>query len=502
MSQLNPLNDLSRIYLDKVALMNRQEEQNDVERWQGVLDDQMEKSSKKLATLGAPTMEEEKKAAKDYDGDGKIESGKDEYFGSKDKAIKKAMGKKVKEEVEEVDEAMSSYDRARKAAARRAADRNAKRRRGEMGGRMERETYTSEGGTEMHHKGYRATPMKEAKRLSNWRDDLSDLIEVAPMTDVEMEKEVKEKKVNNKVVINPKMSEAVAQIGGEVISETEVDLQEKQKDTPDQVKAVIAYDRARKGTDDATYDSMHGKKKQAKKERDYAKWQRDKGAEDAQKSGHRWKHAKGSTREKEGKKSETHAYIKDSFAVEGYGKKKKHDCASKVKHEEFGIGNCIKGMHTIDENNMVTHYDVEFKEYIVENCPVEELEILVSEMHMHKEMKEGVVSKEVKALQKAGKTLKDDPVVKADKIDTPNYKGQKFGVKEADDWIQKAVKRPGAFTRKAKAAGMSVQQFAKNVDDNPGKYSTRTKKQANLAQTFASMKKEDVEELFYTLITE
>ena len=36
----------------------------------------------------------EKKAKKDYDGDGKVESSKDEYFGSKDKAIKKAMGKK------------------------------------------------------------------------------------------------------------------------------------------------------------------------------------------------------------------------------------------------------------------------------------------------------------------------------------------------------------------------------------------------------------------------
>jgi len=36
----------------------------------------------------------EKKADKDYDGDGKIESGKDEYMGSKDKAIKAAMGKK------------------------------------------------------------------------------------------------------------------------------------------------------------------------------------------------------------------------------------------------------------------------------------------------------------------------------------------------------------------------------------------------------------------------
>ena len=92
------------------------------------------------------------------------------------------------------------------------------------------------------------------------------------------------------------------------------ELQEKQKDTPDQVKAVIAFDKARKGTDDATYDSEHGKKKQAKKERDYAKWQRDKGAEDAQKSGHPWEHAKGSTREKEGKKSEKHAHIKDSFS--------------------------------------------------------------------------------------------------------------------------------------------------------------------------------------------
>jgi hypothetical protein len=515
MSELNPLNDLSRIYLDKVALMNRQEEQNDVERWQGVLDDQMEKSSKKLATLGAPTMEEEKKAAKDYDGDGKVESGKDEYFGSKDKAIKKAMGKKVKEEVEEVDEAMSSYDRARKAAARRAADRNAARRRGEMGGRMERETYTSEGGTEMHHKGYRATPMKEAigegdpqddaikqyvkfsskkrprpvpkakkESFSDWRNDLSDLIEVAPMTDVEAEKVVKEKKVNNKVVINPKMSEAVAQIGGELIAEKEVDV----PDTRRTVDAIRAYDRSKDASRDATYDTMHGKKKKGDIEKKYAKKERG----EIDKDDPNWKH----------RKYHTGIHGEETEFTEGYGKKKKHDCASKVKHEEFGVGNCIKGMHTIDENNMVTHYDVEFEEYIVENCPVEELEILVSEMHMHKEMKEGVVSKEVKALQKAGKTLKDDPVVKADKIDTPNYKGQKFGVKEADDWIQKAVKRPGAFTRKAKAAGQTVQQFAKTVDDNPGKYSTRTKKQANLAQTFASMKKEDVEELFYTLITE
>ena len=41
---------------------------------------------------------EGKMAKKDYDGDGKIESGTDEYMGSRDKAIKKAMGKKVTKE--------------------------------------------------------------------------------------------------------------------------------------------------------------------------------------------------------------------------------------------------------------------------------------------------------------------------------------------------------------------------------------------------------------------
>ena len=72
------------------------------------------------------------------------------------KPLYKAADHLKNEEVEEVDEAMSSYDRARKAAARRAADRNAQRRAGKLGGRMERETYTSEGGTRMHHKGYKA----------------------------------------------------------------------------------------------------------------------------------------------------------------------------------------------------------------------------------------------------------------------------------------------------------------------------------------------------------
>ena len=47
------------------------------------------------------TKKKNKKSTKDYDGDGKVESSKDEYFGSKDKAIKKAIDKKKKTTLKE-----------------------------------------------------------------------------------------------------------------------------------------------------------------------------------------------------------------------------------------------------------------------------------------------------------------------------------------------------------------------------------------------------------------
>ena len=170
----------------------------------------------------AAHMGEEKKAAKDYDGDGKIESGKDEYFGSKDKAIKKAMGKKIKE------------------------------------------------------------------GMSNWRHDLKEIpdYDQIPLNDKKRNEKISEKNVKNTIKINPEMKE-------------------------------------------------------------------------------------------------------------GYGdkKKKKHDCASKVKHEQFGVGNCISEAHDLDENGNVAHYDVEFGKYLVTNVPVEDLEILEGHMHEHA-IREGVYEKQ------------------------------------------------------------------------------------------------------------
>ena len=274
--------------------------------------------------FGSPNKKKNgKKADKDYDGDGKVESSKDEYFGSKDKAIKKAMNK---------------------------------------------EEYTV---TNADKKGN--TPAYQAYKAGK--------------------KNVKTGKPMYKAADHMK----------------EEQLQEKQKDTPDQVAAVIDMYRSKKGTDDATYDSMHGDKKGAKKERDYAKFERDKMARDAQKSGHPFLHAKGSTTEKEGKKSIKHAHVKDSY------------------------------------------------DWQTESALWDEVAEKLTELH---------------------------------EIGGVKFKVVPFDINEEENWIKGAVKRPGAFTKKAKAAGMSVQQFASHVDKNKDKYSTRTERQANLAQTFSKMKKE------------
>jgi hypothetical protein len=58
--------------------------------------------------------------------------------------------------------------------------------------------------------------MKEG--FSNWRQDLSEV-----MTDTEDKKEVKEKKVNNKVKINPTLGEAVEEIGGTLLEMIEIE---------------------------------------------------------------------------------------------------------------------------------------------------------------------------------------------------------------------------------------------------------------------------------------
>ena len=85
----------------------------------------------------------------------------------------------------------------------------------------------------------------------------------------------------------------------------------KEADTYDQVAAVIDMYRSKKGTDAANRLTRKGDTAAAKKERDYAAFEREKMKRDAQRSGHPWKHAKGFTTEKEGKPSEKTKHVRD-----------------------------------------------------------------------------------------------------------------------------------------------------------------------------------------------
>lgn len=51
-------------------------------------------------------------------------------------------------------------------------------------------------------------------------------------------------------------------------------------------------------------------------------------------------------------------------------------------------------------------------------------------------------------------------------------------------WIQKAIKRPGALTKKAKAAGKSISSYCAQ-----GNLNTRSKQQCNLAKTLKGFNK-------------
>lgn len=55
--------------------------------------------------------------------------------------------------------------------------------------------------------------------------------------------------------------------------------------------------------------------------------------------------------------------------------------------------------------------------------------------------------------------------------------------KSSKKWIQGAIKRPGAFTAKAKKANKTVAGMAAAVTKNPSRYSATTVRQANLAKT-------------------
>ena len=106
-----------------------------------------------------------------------------------------------------------------------------------------------------------------------------------------------------------------------------------------------------------------------------------------------------------------------------------HDCAKHVRHEEFGLGQCISTMHTLEEdedgNGFVTHYDVMFKgedgPFIKEDISVEELEIISEMHHGHpKGKKKKSANEEVEAIDEKKGHKKDKGDMDGDGKDEPD----------------------------------------------------------------------------------
>ena len=145
-------------------------------------------------------------------------------------------------------------------------------------------------------------PNKKGKKVKRWWDDDGDGIgyEKGEVKKVKEQNELVSKEVKDlqKAAETGKgkyaaKADKLPGVGtGKKVKE-EVELQEKQKDTPDQVAAVIDMYRSKKGTGEAVKDTEKGDKKAAKKERDYAAWERSK----MKKDDPDWKHKKGSTTE-------------------------------------------------------------------------------------------------------------------------------------------------------------------------------------------------------------
>ena len=319
----NPLNDISKVYLQQIAEKKRDNSylEPDMKKRQANNEKAIKDMKKMGTSMKNPHFEENQmEGVRDTDPEKGTKERKARL--EKKRGMKLDDHPQYKKEEVEVDEAMSSYDRNRKRAAQRAAERNAARAAGKTGvvpgvgyvsPRKERETYVDSAGTTRHKSGAKMealdpvgkedgdvnndgkkdstdsylmkrrkaigkamkkkmseatmeVPHGDVKKLASkamkrvdadvdgdvdtsdmkskdmgefvpsadgkskvktkarfesysWRQDLSEI-----MNDDESEnKKIKEKKVDNKIKINPKLGESVEEMGGVLIEMIEDD---------------------------------------------------------------------------------------------------------------------------------------------------------------------------------------------------------------------------------------------------------------------------------------
>jgi hypothetical protein len=195
---INPLNDISRVYLEQVAesavpgkpaeklgavtAIPKSERDAARERTLAKAKSMREKKDNKTKALDPVGNEDA-----DIDNDGKKGTNADKYLMKRRKAIGKAISTQEAKEVKrwwDDDGDGKGYEE------------------GEVSGKFKKKKKIKEG-------------------FSNWRQDLSEVMDVVDKE--QNDKKITEKKVNNKIKINPSMGEAVENLGGTLLEMVEID---------------------------------------------------------------------------------------------------------------------------------------------------------------------------------------------------------------------------------------------------------------------------------------
>ena len=247
----NPLNDISRVYLENIAEAKveppKERLKTDRNMFNIPKDEQQAARERLLAKSAA-----KRKAAMealdpvgqedaDIDNDGDTDKS-DKYLHKRRKAISSAMKKKLKEQ-KELSEShfkvgdevickksgmegevikVDPEEKGKYYTVKREDGKTMKYAPDEL--KLEDENEKEEDEKEdvkesnFEERFEERTKKKIKENFSNWRQDLSEV-----MSDEIDSKPIKEKKVNNKITVNPKLGEAVEELGGTLIEMVEID---------------------------------------------------------------------------------------------------------------------------------------------------------------------------------------------------------------------------------------------------------------------------------------
>ena len=180
----------------------------------------------------------------------------------------------------------------------------------------------------------------------------------------------------------------------------------------------------------------------------------------------------------------------------------RHDCASHVRHGEWGEGRCIPGEHTLiatgDGEGIVTHYDVMFEHGVENDVDIIDLEIVSEASHMHSsKMKKGK-----KVLMDKKKKKDDEDDNGDDNLDPVNpnaLKGTHADRKDGDidndgdeDDSDEYLHKKRKAISKAMKGKKGIKEWVNFAQKRPGDGTIKNAMEANnLAQHYLQMAQRD-----------